>query len=86
MLSVKHLEDDMAPPKAVFPKYSEDDAHVIRRLGAAVVAQWDALPKAVRELLVEQATFTHDRHQTVQLKQTIEIFVEKHAGWKSDDA
>ena len=70
------------PPTFTVPTYTDDDEHVVRRLGAAVVAQWDALPEDVRRLLIEQATFMHDRHQTVQLKETIESFIEQNAGWK----
>ncbi|MEQ8585013.1 MAG: hypothetical protein RLO01_13405 [Thalassobaculaceae bacterium] len=40
------------------------------------------MPADVRKLLIEQATFMHDRHPTVQLKETIESFIEQNAGWK----
>jgi hypothetical protein len=35
------------------------------------------LPNDIRELLVSQATNMLDRHETVQLRQQIEMFVEK---------
>jgi hypothetical protein len=69
------------PVAAMMPNYPEDDEHILRRLGAAVVGQWDALPENIRSLLVEQATFMHDRYQTVQLRQQIDAFIEDHKGW-----
>lgn len=59
--------------------YTEDEEHILRRLGGAVIAQFANLPQSIQELLVEQATFMHDRHQTVQLKEQIEAFIEKTA-------
>ena len=58
--------------------YEEADEHILRRLGGAVVVQWANLPDDVRTLLVEQATFMLDRHQTVQLKQQIQAFIRDH--------
>ncbi|RYG31893.1 MAG: hypothetical protein EON93_12175 [Burkholderiales bacterium] len=60
--------------------YAEDEEHILRRLGGAVVALFDTLPEDIQELLVEQATHMIDRHQTVQLKQQIENFIAKKAG------
>jgi hypothetical protein len=67
--------------KAVFPKYSPHQAPLMRRLAGAVVAQWENLPPEVRELLLEQAVYTYDVVDTVQLKQQISSFVQKHQGW-----
>lgn len=66
------------PPRARFIKCDESEEHILRRLGGAVVVQWDNLPKEVRDLLVEQATFVEDRHVTVQLQQQIKAFIKDH--------
>lgn len=61
--------------KAEVVDYTEDDEHILRRLGCAIVVQWPNLPKEIQYLLVEQATFMHDRYQTAQLKQQISGFI-----------
>lgn len=61
-------------------QYDEDEEHILRRLGGSVVIQWDSLPKDVQEKILKQAIFMHDRHQTVQLDQQIEDFIEKYKG------
>lgn len=65
--------------QAAHIEHTDDEEHILRRLGGAVIVQFANLPKAIQELLVEQATFMHDRHETVQLKQQIEAFIEKKA-------
>jgi len=67
----------MATIKGRFIRYTEDEEHILRRLGGAVVVQWDALPEDIRERLINQATNMSDRYQTVQLRQQIEMFIEK---------
>jgi hypothetical protein len=57
---------------------SIDNEHILRRLGGATVVLWDCLPKDARALIREQAIFMHDRHQTVQIAQQIDMFIEKH--------
>src|SRR4051794_9567907 len=59
--------ETMPDVKAAFVECEPEDEHILRRLGGAVVVQWPDLPEAVRQLLVEQATFVHDRQDTVQL-------------------
>jgi hypothetical protein len=61
------------------PKIGDDEHHIIRRLGWAVVQQWASLPEKVQGRVLEQAVFTADDYATVQLQQQIEIFIEKHA-------
>ena len=41
--------------KAAQVMCSSDEEHILRRLGAAVVVQWDELPGDVHALLLEQA-------------------------------
>jgi hypothetical protein len=71
----------MSRVKAVLPNYAKGDAHIIRRLGGAVVAQWSNLPTDLKQLILSQATLVHDAHQTVQLEQQIEHFIEQNQGW-----
>lgn len=57
----------------------ESDEYIVRRLGKAVVVQWDALPTPVQGLLLKQAVLMHDRHRTLQLRQKITAFIKQ---WK----
>ncbi len=59
-------------------KYDEDDEHILRRLGGAVVLQWDKLAPEAQKLILDQANFVHDRHQTVQLRQQLGSFIKGH--------
>ncbi|MBV9834824.1 MAG: hypothetical protein JO055_10475 [Alphaproteobacteria bacterium] len=56
-----------------------DEMHMVRRLGWALLYQWDRVPDDLRDRLIEQAVFTQDRYQTAQLKERIAAFVGKHA-------
>jgi hypothetical protein len=59
---------------------SESDEHIVRRLGKAVVVQWDSLPKPVQYQLLKQAALVHDRERILQLRQKIQAFIQK---WKA---
>jgi hypothetical protein len=61
------------------PHYLEEDAHIVRRLGWAVVKQWNHLSPEDRHLIKEQAVIVSDGNMTVRLNEQIEIFVERHA-------
>ena len=69
----------MGTIKPFHPPEIGDDAHIIRRLGWAVVRQWSNLPESVQEQLQEQAVFVFDSYMTVQLDQQISIFIDKHS-------
>jgi hypothetical protein len=62
------------------PEIEKEDEHIIRRLGWAVIRQWNNLPPAVQERIREQSFHTADRsgEAVVQLRQKIEIFTEKY--------
>jgi hypothetical protein len=64
---------------AIVPPDVGDDLHIVRRLGWALLYQWDRVPDDLRERLIEQAVFTKDRKQTGQIKEQIEAFVGRHA-------
>ena len=55
------------------------DEHIVRRLGKAVVVQWDALPGAVQDLILKQAVLMHDKHRVLQLRHKIREFIRN---WK----
>lgn len=63
-----------------FLHYNDDEAHIVRRLGAAVVSLWNDLPDAEREKIASKALSVHDDYQTVQLNEQIRRFIRDHAG------
>lgn len=69
----------MADIKAFAPPNVGDEEHIIRRLGWAVIRQWNELPDDVQERIREQAVFTEDRHMTVQLNEQIKAFINLHS-------
>jgi len=58
-------------------KYDEADEHILRRIAGSVLVMWPELPKDLQDRLMNQASLIEDRHFTVQLRQQIEIFVDK---------
>jgi hypothetical protein len=60
--------------------YSEDQEHILRRLGGAVVAQWGALPTEVQDLILMQAPLIYDRDECSQVYQDIDAFIQVHQG------
>jgi hypothetical protein len=64
-------------PKII--RYDKDEEHIVRRLGLALVVQWHNLSDDQKDLLIEQATFMHDRHMTTQLQQQIVAFIGTHS-------
>jgi hypothetical protein len=59
---------------------AESDEHIVRRLGKAIVVQWDSLPADVQDRLLKQAVLMYDRERTLQLRQKIKAFIQK---WKT---
>lgn len=41
-------------------KYRQNQEHLVRRLGAAVVLQWDELTDEMQDLLIDQAAIVED--------------------------
>jgi len=66
--------------KAFNPPDVGKDDHIVRRLGWAVVRQWDRLPEAARERIREQAVFVEDGIKTAQLNEQIQGFIRDHKG------
>lgn len=61
-------------------KYSDDEAPIVRRLGAAVVLVWNDLSEEQQNSIVREAVFVFDEKQTVQLEQQIREFIRSHVG------
>ena len=70
----------MSEPIQAFipPTLADDEAHIIRRLGWAVVVQWRTLSAEAQARLREQAVFTEDKYPTVQLNEQIGAFIKMH--------
>lgn len=56
-------------------KYREKDEHLVRRLGAALVLQWDQLSDAMQDLIIDQAAAVDDRDPAPHEASDIEGFV-----------
>lgn len=56
-------------------KYKEAQEHLLRRLGVAMVMQWDALPDALQDLIIDQAAVVEDREVAPHDVGDIENFI-----------
>lgn len=56
-------------------KYQESEEHLLRRLGQALVLQWDELPDALQDVLIDQAAMVADREDAAHGAEEIERFV-----------
>jgi hypothetical protein len=66
------------PHKIVF-KYPSEDETYVRRLGAALLAQWSTLDPALQEKLLAEANIVWDREYNIpQLAAKLEAFVKRH--------
>jgi hypothetical protein len=65
------------------PALAEDEDHVLRCLGAAVIMQWNTLPTKLQKELFENASSVGDLLETGALKGQIARFLHKH---KDDEA
>jgi hypothetical protein len=65
--------------KGILVNVADDDDHLLRRRGAAVVKHWELLSREDRELILEQATFTTDaKSAAVQLREQLESMINEH--------
>lgn len=69
--------DAPRPPKvmALTLKYRENQEHLLRRLGQAIVLQWDELPDAMQDLLIDQAAAVEDRDDGAHEANDFETFI-----------
>lgn len=67
-----------APAMQVTPrtlKYRPADEHLLRRLGAALVLQWDELSDEMQDLLIDQAVAVDDADPAPHGPGEIETFI-----------
>ena len=67
--------DDPRPPQAMAVTLKVKDAqeHLLRRLGQALVLQWEELPNGLQDVLIDQAVLVADRDAASQSE--IETFI-----------
>jgi hypothetical protein len=58
--------------------YFDDEEHIVRRLGAAVISCWDDIPKPVRAKLVERAMRVLDADETGEFDRQLKNFIREH--------
>ena len=65
------------PPRvmALTLKYGDAQEHLLRRLGQALVLQWDELPDALQDVLIDQAAAVQDREHAAHAATDIEAFI-----------
>ena len=65
------------PPKAMALtlKYGDDQEHLLRQLGQALVLQWDELPDELQDVLIDQASGVEDRDEAAHGAAEIESFI-----------
>jgi len=65
------------PPMAmaVTLKYREADEHLLRRLGQALVLQWDELSDELQDVLIDQAAGVEDRDEAAHGADEIQNFI-----------
>lgn len=68
-----------APPAPIARtlKYGEPTEHFVRRLGSALVLQWDVLPDDLQDLMIDQAAIVEDRSDRDHTPGDIEDFLRK---------
>ena len=67
-----------APGKKVF-KYPSEDERYVRRLGSALLENWNELPTELREKILSEAALVWDREFGVaQLPQKLDAFVKRY--------
>ncbi|MGY4155645.1 hypothetical protein ACVINW_001487 [Bradyrhizobium sp. USDA 4461] len=64
--------------KARHIRYDPSDEGLVRRLGASLAVHWDILSDMQKVMFLNQATLMADKDETVQLKEQLELFIEKH--------
>jgi hypothetical protein len=57
---------------------TEDEEHVLQRLGAAVLVQWNDLPSRIQRQLFDHAASMGEPRYTTQLRGEIARFLNKH--------
>lgn len=56
-------------------KYKLEQEHLLRRLASALVLQWDELPDALQDLIIDQAALVEDREDGASEARDFENFI-----------
>ena len=56
-------------------KYRENQEHLLRRLGQAMVLQWDELSPELQDLLIDQAATVEDHDEGAHAASDLETFI-----------
>lgn len=74
---ISNANAEPRPPaaKAQTLKYNETDEHLLRRLGQALVLQWDELSDDLQDVLIDQAASVADRDEAAHGAEEIERFI-----------
>lgn len=77
-----------APPMPIARtlQYGEATEHFVRRLGSALVLQWDALPDNLQDLIIDQAAIVEDRSDRGHTPGDIEDFLRRAKSVALDSA
>ncbi len=59
--------------------YFEDEEHLVRRLGSAVISCWRELPRGLQAKLLDRAKRVMDEQETEELDGQLDSFVASHA-------
>jgi hypothetical protein len=62
-------------PELKTVRYRAEQEHLLRRLGEALVVQWDTLPDDVQDLLIDQAALVDDREDAPHATADVESFI-----------
>ncbi len=69
------FEPRPAKAMALTLRYKEADEHLLRRLGQALVLQWDELPDGLQDVLIDQAAAVEDREDAPHSADEIASFI-----------
>ena len=71
------VRTEIAEPQTVQRtlKYREGQEYMLRRLGSALVLQWDQLPNTLQDLLIDQAALVNDREDSAHEVADVEAFL-----------
>ena len=60
-------------------RFNKEDEPLLRRIGYAVLVQWDELDGDARDAILGQAVFLHEpHHEVVQVRESFLALVRKH--------
>jgi hypothetical protein len=75
---MSNFNSEPRPPQAMALtlKYRDEQEYLLRRLGQALVLQWDELPDNLQDVLIDQAAGVRDREEDAPHERAvIETFI-----------